>query len=930
MGTTDQSGEIFHGAIEASMEARNALRDRFRWFCEGAAAPVLDVGCGQGMAAVLLARSGLEVVAIDCDPDALAYARDMWEEETPQVQKRLKLKEADATDLPFPDGAFASVVLGHVLQEHPRPGDVVSEAVRVLSQDGRLFVTVPFGDVEPGTITTPLLPGSLIALLPEGVSHEAITVSGDGICLIAARTSQPAFPAASYEPMLEAQVFEQQRASAELRMGIARIESECRSLRVERRQLLEEREQLRRRIDSINQQLEAEQARAAEDSERLRDRLVELQEELGERGEIVEALEKDQVRLKEQFSRQLQDRDAKLRDANKKHRLAVEKTRELTGEGQRLKYEVDTLTWKIQSIRARKWWRIGQALGSAAKSPMALLRLPFVLLRILVRPSDMPEPPSSKPPQEKLPAKEKRSVKALLESGQYEEAVAEAERILADRPDNIEALNLRRQALAKLGDLTGVLSTARRMRALKDSPLHRRLEATTAGRVREMDVRWTPVVPGTPERLTSASKDKVLHLLKESFPYHVNGYTMRSRYTLLAQRSVGLDPVVVTSLGFPRLVGVDSFDRVEEVDGIRHHRLDLGPAFPYKATPLDDFMSRTACLAARIVQEERPALVHAGSGFRGYETALVGLALKRRFGIPLVYEVRSFLEQTWTADVGLSERGELYRMRTAAENRCMHEADAVLTIAYSMRDDLMSRGIPGSKIHVLPNGVDTTVFVPQPPDPKLQRRYGLTGRTTFGYIGNLGIREGVDVLIAGLAELHREGQSVACLLVGDGPERDRLERLARDHGIAEAVHFVGSVPHDQITDYYALIDVFCVPRKDDRAARRVTPLKPFEAMAMARPMLVSDLPALEEIVDPGSRGLSFRSADPSSLAKEARRLIESEEFRRRLGEAGREWIERERRWELNGPRYRAVYEEVLSDSSAIEPTASGVAGISDA
>ena len=89
---------------------------------------------------------------------------------------------------------------------------------------------------------------------------------------------------------------------------------------------------------------------------------------------------------------------------------------------------------------------------------------------------------------------------------------------------------------------------------------------------------------------------------------------------------------------------------------------------------------------------------------------------------------------------------------------------------------------------------------------------------------------------------------------------------------------------------YALLDAFVVPRRDERAARLVTPLKPFEAMAMARPLIVADLPALTEVAPDGERSLAYRAEDAAALAAAVERLMDDPALAARLGEAGREWV----------------------------------------
>jgi glycosyltransferase involved in cell wall biosynthesis len=408
-----------------------------------------------------------------------------------------------------------------------------------------------------------------------------------------------------------------------------------------------------------------------------------------------------------------------------------------------------------------------------------------------------------------------------------------------------------------------------------------------------------------------------MHLLKESVPYLQNGFTMRSRYTLLAQRDAGLEPFVVTSLGFPRKEGVKRFETTETVDGIVHHRLDLGPGYPTDQ-PFDVHLTDYAWLAAKVGRQERPAIIHASSGFRGFETALVGLALREYLRRPLVYEVRSFFETTWSGDHNRAETGEHYERRFETENRAMQAADAVVTIGEAMRDDIVARGVPADRIFLMPNGVDPEAFEPAAPDPELQRRYRLQGKTVFGYVSNLDHpREGQELLIEATAALLLRGRKVACLIVGDGRRREELEAMARRAGVGEAVVFTGRIPHGEVRAHYALLDVFVVPRRNDRAARYVTPLKPFEAMAMGKPLVVSDLPALVEIAAPGERGLAFPHDDPAALASALETLIDQPQLIRQFGEAGRRWVLAERTWGANGNRYRDVYASLLGSRAGV-------------
>jgi glycosyltransferase involved in cell wall biosynthesis len=129
------------------------------------------------------------------------------------------------------------------------------------------------------------------------------------------------------------------------------------------------------------------------------------------------------------------------------------------------------------------------------------------------------------------------------------------------------------------------------------------------------------------------------------------------------------------------------------------------------------------------------------------------------------------------------------------------------------------------------------------------------------------------------------------------------------------------VAHDDVARYHALIDVFVVPRTEDRVSLLVTPLKPFEAMALRRPLVVANLPALAELAKPGERGLAFTAGDPAALADAVGTLLDHPDQAGRFADEGRRWVLAERTWAANGQRYQDIYRELLDRWRAGQPPA---------
>jgi hypothetical protein len=202
-----------------------------------------------------------------------------------------------------------------------------------------------------------------------------------------------------------------------------------------------------------------------------------------------------------------------------------------------------------------------------------------------------------------------------------------------------------------------------------------------------------------------------MHLAGESIPYRVDGYAMRSSRVVQSQRQAGLDPFVVTSLGFPRTAGVTGVPPVEIIEGTPYHRIDPGADYP-AGQASDVLITDTAWLAARVGRQRRPAVIHAGAGPRGFETALVGLALREHLRRPLVYEVPYFPEVVSAGTVSAHDRdqagqaapGEPDAPRRATELRCMREADLVITASDAARSAIIAAGVPAAKVAVVPDG----------------------------------------------------------------------------------------------------------------------------------------------------------------------------------------------------------------------------------
>ncbi len=434
------------------------------------------------------------------------------------------------------------------------------------------------------------------------------------------------------------------------------------------------------------------------------------------------------------------------------------------------------------------------------------------------------------------------------------------------------------------------------------------------GQLAVLQPGWVPDLGPERSRLASlrgsGARGSVLHLVAAALPYRQVGYTLRTQAVAHCQLDAGLDVHVASRAALPRAARDAEDPRGALVDGVPYHWLHPEGGGGGRA---DRSLLESTRAAAVLVRELRPAVLQPASN---YLQAQMALALARPLGIPVVYEVRGFWEDSWAASHGAAEETALatdrYRMTRDAETAAMRAADAVVTLSETMRGEIIARGCDPGKVVIVPNAVDVDRFHPGPRDATLAASLGIQpDEPVVGYISSLSAYEGIPHLLAAVARLRATGRRLRILLVGDGDEAATIAAHGRRLGLDDGTLLMpGAVPHAAILAYYSLIDIFVVPRTRHRVSRLVTPLKPYEAMAMERAVVVSDLPALREIVIPGETGLTFRAEDAADLAEVLGRLLDDPALRTRLGRQAREWIAAHRTWAENGRRYRELFERL--------------------
>jgi glycosyltransferase involved in cell wall biosynthesis len=393
---------------------------------------------------------------------------------------------------------------------------------------------------------------------------------------------------------------------------------------------------------------------------------------------------------------------------------------------------------------------------------------------------------------------------------------------------------------------------------------------------------------------------RVLYALWRSIPYDTNGYATRSHYLLRGLRAVGEEVLAVTRLGYPwdaeqKLAAAAQF---EVVDDIAY--LHLGGAEANRNTmTLDGYVEECAQRLAQVAVAQGVGIIHCASNWMA---ALPALRAARLAGLPFCYEMRGLWEVTRASYMPGYPRTEHFDLFKRMEAYVAGQADLVFTITRQLRQEMGLRGVDTAKVLLAPNGCEVARFEPQTRDPALARELGIGGQLVFGFIGSFARYEGLLDLCRAAVALHGRGLDFRVLIVGDGPAARDVAAFCAAHDHGGKILLLGSVPFTEVPRYYSLVDVAVFPRNSVEITEMISPLKPFEAMAMAKPVIGSDVAAIAEIIDHGRTGWLFRKDDVGALVDLLAGLIAAPESIPETGGRAREFVLAQHDWAMVAQR----------------------------
>ena len=573
----ERNTELYEGTVGTPAQQR-LLAARIHWMIsqvDGTA--VLDIGCGQGIAALLLAREGRRAVGIDREFEVIEWARERANDEPEAVRRRLVYELAEATNLPFEDASFDAVLLGAVLEEQVDPGQVVREALRVLKPGGRLAITSLYAELRAPPFGEPLYLQGLVRLLSERIEVEDIALLDRYLAVAGIAT-----PGGAAKPGVATWL----GALGVAERNLARLLDEALLARAELEQAQADRDQSR-----------ADAALATE-HQRTLERTTEqqLSEARSETQHRLDQLSSELMGARERLARAVAELDSARRDAEQAHERLQLTERELSalraavGEASQELAALQTERAALQAERAALVREATEAAGQAVRL------------------------------QDALAAERAAASQARREATENKIEAEAAHHEIAEKDAAIDRLSEKAS------------ERAQRVAALDDS-----LAAAEAERSRLVQRSHEPPAAAAAEpaanvrrRLGGPPAPRVLHLLARSLPHARCPLALDRHGLLLAQRRAGLDSSAMTDLDFPWDLGVLDAPSCEFIDGIAYYRLHN----PDELSTEDRLASATR-IGEQLLDIVEPQILHAAS----LDVAPLALALARAHSLRCVVEL---------------------------------------------------------------------------------------------------------------------------------------------------------------------------------------------------------------------------------------------------------------------------------------------------
>lgn len=311
--------------------------------------------------------------------------------------------------------------------------------------------------------------------------------------------------------------------------------------------------------------------------------------------------------------------------------------------------------------------------------------------------------------------------------------------------------------------------------------------------------------------------------------------------------------------------------------------------------PCSGQIDRTVPAAIRnLAQSTGADVVHA----HGYKADIYAWLALRGMGTPLVSTCHTWYDN----DLAV-------RVYGAVDRFVLRGYAAVIAVSKEVEQKLLDAGVRSNRVHVVRNGIDLAPF-----DDAASSQRSASAPFTIGLVGRLAPEKGVDIFLRAAKLVLAEQPAVRFVVIGDGPDREQLQALIAELGLASNAALLGR--QDGMSQVYASLDVMVSASRQEGM-----PIALLEGMASRRPVVATVVGEVPSLIRDGETGLLVQPNDPDALAQAMLRLVEDSGLRGRLGESARTLVEEEFSAGRMATEYLRIYEAAVHARAAMRTKA---------
>lgn len=303
-----------------------------------------------------------------------------------------------------------------------------------------------------------------------------------------------------------------------------------------------------------------------------------------------------------------------------------------------------------------------------------------------------------------------------------------------------------------------------------------------------------------------------------------------------------------------------------------------------------------------IKEKNIDAVVLYGVATNGLQTTY----LARKFNIPVVFRSIDILNQ-------LVPYPALRRLTRILEKKIYSKVDAIATLTPKLSDYVIERGGEEAKVKLLPMPVDTNLFRPSPDSTELRQKWQLNGKDqVIVFIGTLFEFSGLDILIPHFNEVVKQVPEAKLLIVGDGPQRLKLEKIINELGLQRQVTITGFQPYQTMPQYINLATVCINPFLITDATRDIFPGKIVQYLACGKAVIATALPGMRAVIPGEGQGVIYAD-NADEVAIRIISLLKSAEHRQQLGQAGLSYVSQRHSYDRIAGELESILQQVIKE-----------------